>query len=253
MKKVFSQLTIMTILLNACNTIDSREVTVSEYLDRIETEISKILRQNGVFDSENEIKSEFLNSINGEVSLNKAGIDAMIEARIKAQEVHSYLNNYWNYVNHIKYDDDVYACYFHISGFDDLHYAVYKFKDKFWNKPDRIAYEIKNPLSEHLIVNQNEYKSKGYKMIILNYDEGPANHENLKLRVKDNLLVFERGNLMHSLYDLKNDKLLINEINPWYKAKQETEQKVDIGVLKDWIKTQIHQKIETELNKNASR
>ena len=48
--------------------------------------------------------------------------------------------------------------------------------------------------------------SEDYKVLtklFWNYDEGPKNIENINIFIKNDYLVLERGNLYHSLYDLK--------------------------------------------------
>jgi len=255
MKQFYYQLTILSLLISGCQKqLDINEITASNYLERIEKEISIILKEKGAYNSDDKFKAEFVDSINGKANLNKNGFDLFIKARMEAQEIHSYLNKYWNYLNHIKHKDHVYATYFNIAGYDDLNYSVFKFKDDVWKNQERIIYEVKNPISQPIVLDESKFRECGYTMIIFNYDEGPKNHENIKLSVKKELLVFERGNLMHSLYDLKAEKLLINEINPWNKAKKLTPTgKVDQDILNNWIKTNLHQKIEDKLNINDSK
>jgi len=75
-----------------------------------------------------------------------------------------------------------------------------------------------------------------------NYDEGPKNIENIKLFIENDFLVFERGNLYHSLYDLKTETLILNEESPWAAANSG-----DKDVINQWIKTNLHDKIELKL------
>ena len=49
----------------------------------------------------------------------------------------------------------------------------------------------------------------------------------------------ERGNLYHALYDLKNQKVLINEESPWHQAEGDGKE-----ALNKWIKENLHDKIE---------
>ncbi|MGB3468906.1 MAG: hypothetical protein WBA74_26715 [Cyclobacteriaceae bacterium] len=53
----------------------------------------------------------------------------------------------------------------------------------------------------------------------------------------------ERGNLYHSLYDLKNQKVLINEESPWHQAEANGKDE-----LNKWIKENLHDKIERIIN-----
>lgn len=217
-------------------------------MERIKNEIPIILEEKGALNSEGKLKSEFMDSIKGKANMNEAGFEIFVDARVEAQEVHSYLNDYWNYLNHIEYDGHVYAAYFHLAGMDDLNYSVFKFRKSEWQNQERILNEKRSPLSDNLIHDETEFQKKGYTMVILNYDEGPKNHDNLKLHVKHDLLVFERGNLMHSLYDLKSGELLINEINPWIHARKANhEEKVDKRILNDWVNTNLHEKIKNNL------
>ena len=49
----------------------------------------------------------------------------------------------------------------------------------------------------------------------------------------------ERGNLYHSLYDLKNDKLLINNESPGTSCNANNKEEMN-----KWIKENLHDKIE---------
>ena len=54
----------------------------------------------------------------------------------------------------------------------------------------------------------------------------------------------ERGNLYHSLYDLKNNRLIINNESPWTSCMAK-----DKEGMNKWIKENLHNKIEEIINK----
>ena len=54
----------------------------------------------------------------------------------------------------------------------------------------------------------------------------------------------ERGNLYHSLYDLKSEKIIFNEESPWTSCKAKNKEEMN-----KWIKENLHDKIEKIINK----
>lgn len=82
-------------------------------------------------------------------------------------------------------------------------------------------------------------KDASIEKILFNYDEGEKNTENIRIFIKNNYLIMERGNLYHALYDLKNQKVLINEESPWHQAEGDGKE-----ALNKWIKENLHDKIE---------
>lgn len=155
-------------------------------------------------------------------------------AEIKMNVMLSLYKDYL-YQQHIYHGDDVYVLYFSIAGYDDVQWQILKFKKSNWDKKDKIdrrevedcKFERKNP--EKCI----------FTPIVFNYDEGPKNLENVKMFIKNDYLILERGGLYHSLYDLKSQKILINEESPWSASDgKEAEE------LNAWIKENLHDKIE---------
>jgi hypothetical protein len=56
----------------------------------------------------------------------------------------------------------------------------------------------------------------------------------------------ERSGIYHSLFDLRNNELLINDESPWNSANAD-----NLKEMNEWIKENIHSKIEQKIN--ASR
>ena len=119
----------------------------------------------------------------------------------------------------ITWNNKVYALYFGITGFDDMEWHVLAYDQKEWKDQKKIQKPRDN-------------------RIIFNYDEGPKNIENVKIFIKDNFLILERGKLYHSLYDLTNKKLLINEESPFHASDCD-----DKKMMNKWIKEKLHNPI----------
>ncbi len=84
-----------------------------------------------------------------------------------------------------------------------------------------------------------------------NYSEN-ANHctdEFIDL-VDDRLLVFSRGSVRHSLYDLEEDQVLVNMENPWFEYPGQGRPTVE--EFHNWKLIALDQKIGAILNDTAS-
>lgn len=119
---------------------------------------------------------------------------------------------------------------------------------------DRAWYVYQLPLGTTLT---KEMKTAHDKTGVLfwNYSEAGDHSDNPKIEiVKERFLVFSRGGLKHSLYDLKTRTVLVNDISPWgsfvvseqYKKCCDNNQSIDIEAaeMNDWVKKNLHQKIE---------
>jgi hypothetical protein len=199
--------------------------SVEFYFDQIaELEVNELIEQNLLIDSLT-IADKYLDKETE--ALNKEGSMKYMEAKIKVYQ--SFFKDYL-YQQHLEYRDNVYVLYFTIAGFDDVEWDIVKWKKSDWKNDDKLS--------------RDKLKSdSSLTKIFWNYDEGPKNMENIRLFIENEYLVFERGNLYHSLYDLKTDSLLFNEESPWHASNGE-----DKGKMNEWIEINLHDKIEVKLN-----
>jgi hypothetical protein len=199
--------------------------SVEFYFDQIaELEVNELIEQNVLIDSLT-IADKYLDKETE--GLNKEGSIKYMEARMKVYQ--SFFKDYL-YQQHLEYGDNVYVLYFTIAGFDDVEWDIVKWNKSDWKNDDKLS--------------RDKLKSdSSLTKIFWNYDEGPKNMENIRLFIQNDYLLFERGNLYHSLYDLKSDTLLFNEESPWQASGGEDKNKMN-----EWIKTNLHDKIEEKLN-----
>ena len=195
--------------------------SIDYYFEQIaDLELEKLLEEKVLLDS-NTIAEAYLDKETNK--LNKEGFHKY--ADIKMNIYLSFFKDYL-YQQHLEYDDNVFVLYFTMAGYDDMEWNVVKWDKQAWNNEDRLEREkLKNDGS--------------LTKIIFNYDEGPKNLENIRIFIKNDYLVLERGNLYHSVYDLKADSLLINEESPWHVASGQGKEEMN-----EWIKTNLHDKIE---------
>lgn len=199
--------------------------SVEFYFDQIaELEINELIEQKVLIDSIT-IADKYLDKETE--GLNKDGSMKYMEAKMK---VYQSLFKDYLYQQHLEYGDNVYVLYFTIAGFDDVEWDIVKWNKSDWKDDDKLG--------------RDKLKSdSSLTKIFWNYDEGPKNMENIRLFIENDYLVFERGNLYHSLYDLKTDSLLFNEESPWHASNAEDKDKMN-----EWIKTNLHNKIKEKLN-----
>ena len=222
MRKVI--ICILSILTFSCQSQELEYRNVRYYFDQIaELEIKELIEQKVLVDSIT-IEDKYLDKETK--GLNQEGSMKYMEARMKVFQ--TYFKDYL-YQQHLEYGDNVYVLYFTIAGFDDVEWDIVKWKKSDWKNDDKLSRE------------RLESDSSLTKLF-WNYDEGPKNMDNIRLFIQNDYLVFERGDLYHSLYDLKSDSLLINEESPWHASKVDDKEKMN-----EWIKTNLHNKIEEKL------
>jgi hypothetical protein len=108
---------------------------------------------------------------------------------------------------------------------DDLQWDIIRWNKSNWKEEERLTYN-------HL------KKDSTIQKILWNYDEASKNTENVRIFMTGNYLVMERGNLFHSLYDLVNQKVIINEVSPWSASNFKEGEEMN-----EWIELNIHSKI----------
>lgn len=191
-------------------------------LEKIE---KKELKQKGLLDENLKIAPKYKGK--GKGPLNKAGQNLYLETKIKLLK--SYFKDYY-YQQHLAYKDDIYVLYFSMAGFDDLEWCILKWKKGNWKNTEKI--------DKKLVMSAQHEANKDFKFVCFNYDEGPKNMDNVKIFIKSNYLVMERGNLYHSLFDLKSQKLLVNQPCPYCESESKTKKEMNV-----WIKENLHDKI----------
>lgn len=236
LKTMVFLLILLSVFFNAnlySQELDYRDI---EYYFEIQDSLEIIeLKKEGLIDDSLMVVEKYREV--GEEHFNQEAF--MKYAEIKMNVMLSMYKDYL-YQQHIYYSDDVYVLYFSIAGYDDVQWQILKFEKSVWDKKDKIdgrlvedcKYDPENP--EKCI----------FTPIVFNYDEGPKNLENVKMFIKNDYLVLERGGLYHSLFDLKNQKVLLNEESPWSASDGKEADELNL-----WIKENLHDKIEQVITK----
>lgn len=201
------------------------KIPIEKYFATLDSLEYLKLKEQGVITQQDSIASEYQDQETKR--LNSKGFEKYTE--IKAEVYMSFFKNLL-LLQTLNYKSDVYALYFSVAGFDDIEFQILKWKKENWNNFETIN---KITIDES---NQN------FEKVAFNYDEGPKNLDDVKIFIQNDYLIMERSGLYHSLYDLKTNKLLINEESPWHA----TEDNSDEGLNK-WIKENLHKKIEEKI------
>lgn len=200
--------------------------TISYYFNIVDSLELIEMKKAGVIRDNDSIVGKYLDK--SSKGLNEKGF-------IKYAEIKRdiYLKFYRDYLflQSIKFKEDIYVLYFSVAGFDDVEFQIVKWKEDDWIKSDKLSKDI---------VDKPNQK---FQLIAFNYDEGPKNLKNVKIFVSNDYLVMERNGLYHSLYDLKTDKLIINNESPWHSSNAE-----NLENMNQWITDNLHSKIEQKLN-----
>lgn len=200
--------------------------TISYYFNIVDSLELIEMKKAGVIRDNDSIVGKYLDK--SSKGLNEKGF-------IKYAEIKRdiYLKFYRDYLflQSIKFKEDIYVLYFSVAGFDDVEFQIVKWKEDDWIKSDKLSKDI---------VDKPNQK---FQLIAFNYDEGPKNLKNVKIFVTNDYLVMERNGLYHSLYDLKTNKLIINNESPWHSSNAE-----NLENMNQWITDNLHSKIEQKLN-----
>ena len=186
--------------------------------------IDELIKQKVLIDSLT-IAPEFKDTITNRI--NDKGFRKYVN--IKSDVYMSFFKDYL-FQQKLEYNDELYVLYFTMAGFDDMEWNIFKWKKDNWSEEERLSREKAE--NDDSIVK-----------ILWNYDEGPKNDENIRIFIKNDYLVMERSNLYHSLYDLKSQKVILNEESPWHVADGKDKEKMN-----EWIKENLHDKINLILN-----
>ncbi len=212
--------------------------SIEYYFNIVKRAETEELKKSGVLNDSLKITEKYKNK--GEESLNMFGNEKYYDAKIKVLQ--SIFKNYL-FQQFIEYENDVYVLYFSMAGFDDTEWQILKWKKENWNKIDKIDKRLVKNCKFKFEDNETS-KECNFIPIAFNYDEGPKNLNDVKIFIKKDFLVMERGNLYHSLYNLKNNKLILNNESPWASCKAKDKEEMN-----KWIKENLHDKIEEIINK----
>ena len=195
------------------------------------------LKKVGLIDDNLKIVENFKEK--GKESFNSEAFEKYAEIKVKVLQ--SIFKDYL-YQQHLEYHNDIYVLYFSMAGFDDAQWQILKFDKTDWDRSDKIDLR----LVENCKNNREDKKNTtcNFISIAFNYDEGPKNIDSVRIFIKNDYLVMERGKLYHTLYDLKKNKLILNEENPWNASGGKEKDAMD-----KWIKENLHDKIELVVNK----
>ena len=211
--------------------------SVDYYFDMVEKLEVEQLKKEGIINDSLKIIDKYKES--GSDQLNKIGFDKYSDIKVKVLQ--SIFKDYL-YQQDLEYKDDVYVLYFSMAGFDDTEWQILKWKKTEWNKSDKIDLRLVEKCKFEFEDNKKT-KECNFVPIVFNYDEGPKNLNDIKIFIKNDYLVMERGNLYHSLYDLKTNKLILNEESPLHASNAETKDQMN-----QWIRENLHNKIEKIIN-----
>lgn len=225
-----SILTLLLLLTSKLTFAQSDSIRTLDYYFQIVDSLELLeMKKAGVITDKDSVAEQYLDKTTQR--LNEKGF--MKYAEIKGDIYLKYYRDYL-YLQSINYQDDIYVLYFSVAGFDDVEFQIVKWKKQDWVKSDKLSKDIID------IPNQK------FQKVAFNYDEGPKNLENVKMFIKNDYLVMERSGLYHSLYDLRTNKLIINDESPWHSANAD-----NLENMNKWIIENLHSKIEQKIN--ASR
>lgn len=121
-----------------------------------------------------------------------------------------------------------------LAGFDDRSWYVYESA-------------LGAPLTEEQRKGHNDEGA-----LFWNYSEAGEHKDNPRLRMEgERFLVFSRGGLDHSLYDLRAKQVLINEISPWGAAVGKPDlnltHEAEMAVVETWVRENLHERIQSHI------
>ncbi len=213
---------------------------VEYYFELLNQQILENLKKENALDDSLKLKDKYFEIINNEKKLTKEGIEIYTNTRMEA---HKKVFKTWNYQEHVTNGNYIYVLYFSIAGFEDLEWQVVRFKKEKWKNQEKIDKELLEKLQYKVEDNLVKVDDLDFVPLFSNYDEMPKNIENIKLFIKNQYLVLERGNLYHSLFDLKIQKTILNFECPWCESKA-----TDKESMNSWIKENLHNPIEVKIN-----
>ncbi|GHC66192.1 hypothetical protein [Ulvibacter litoralis] len=224
--KIFVLIFLITLTIGCkSQTNDIENRTIDYYFEEVADLELKALLENKILIDSITVAEKYIDTLTNQI--NNEGFQKYAE--LKADIYMSYFRDYL-YLQKVEYRNDIYVLYFSMAGFDDMEWNIMKWSKENWNAEERL--------------NREELeKNNDVEKILWNYDEADKNTENIRVFIKNDYLVMERGNLYHSLYDLKNKKVILNEESPWNASGSKDGEEMNA-----WIKENLHDKIEQYLN-----
>jgi hypothetical protein len=211
--------------------------SVNYYFDIVDKLEIEELKKSGLINDSLEVIEKYREK--GQKSFNDKALNKYVDIKLNIYQ--SFFKDYL-YQQHIEYQNEVYVLYFTMAGFDDIEWQILRWNKNDWDKSDKIDLRLVQEVKNSKTLDQSIIKYK-FEPIIFNYDEGPKNSDNVRLFIKNNYLILERGNLYHSLYDMKSKKVLVNDESPWASANAN-----DKEGMNKWIKINLHDKINKIIN-----
>jgi hypothetical protein len=207
--------------------------SVDYYFDIVEKNEIEELKKEGLINDSLKVVEKYRET--GKENFNKIGMDKYYDVKIKVLQ--SLFKDYL-FQQYVEYKNDIYVLYFSMAGFDDTEWQILKWKKEDWNKNEKIDKKLVEDCKFKFEDNETS-RECNFIPIAFNYDEGPKNLNDVKIFVQKDFLILKRGNLYHSLYDLKDDKLLINNESPGTSCNANNKEEMN-----KWIKENLHDKIE---------
>lgn len=222
----FSLLTLIS-FVSFSQTEELEPRTIDYYFNQqAELEIAAYFKEGFLLDS-NTLAPQYLDTATGQCNM---------DGYMKAMEIRMItMQNFYDgylFMQKEEYKDDIYVLYFSLAGFDDMEWSIFKWKKDSWKNEEKLyAERIKSDST--------------VTRILWNYDEATKNTENIRIFIENDYLIMERGNLYHSLYDLRSEEVLLNEESPWAASDfAEGEE------LHEWIRVNLHDKIDKLLKED---
>jgi hypothetical protein len=208
-----------------CSVAQKQELaprTVGFYLNESDSlEFTALLDQKILLDSTT-LDPRYLDSTTGTCNM-----DGYLEIMKTRMAVLSEYYDGFLLMQKLKYKDDV--LYFSLAGFDDMQWDIYRWKAASWNNEPKLTYE-------------QIASDSSITRILWNYDEATKITKDIRIFIENDYLVMERGNLYHSLYDLKKEELILNENSTWGASDFAEDDE-----LLEWIRINLHDKIDAIL------
>ncbi|MDG1332359.1 MAG: hypothetical protein P8P74_08505 [Crocinitomicaceae bacterium] len=216
----FSLLTLVS-FFSFSQSVDLQPRTVDYYLNQqAELEIAAYFEEGFLLDS-NTLAPQYLDTATGQCNM---------DGYMKAMEIRMItMQNFYDgylFMQKLDYEEDIYVLYFSLVGFDDMEWSIFKWEKDSWKNEEKLK---SDRIGSDTTVSR----------ILWNYDEATKNLENIRIFIINDYLIMERGNLYHSLYDLRSEKVILNEESPWAASDL-----AEGEGLRDWIRVNLNDKIE---------
>ncbi|PID67830.1 MAG: hypothetical protein CR968_04635 [Flavobacteriia bacterium] len=221
-KRVFILILTFTTLFCQAQINEIEDKTIEYFSEQIEELKFKELIKQRIFIDTLLIAPKYKDSISNR--LNKEGISKYYDIE---QQSYLYYFNYFLYQHKVVYNNDYYILYIKITPvFKDIYTYIIKMPKSSWNGKEKLSVET---------------VAKDDSIEIIHFND--ERKDNARIFIKNDYLILEFGNFYRALYDLKNQKVLIDEEYPWEYAEE-----IGEDVKSKWIKENLHDKIVKIIN-----